>query len=1161
MYLKSINLAGFKTFADKTEISLSPGVLVLVGPNGCGKSNLIEAIRWVIGGSSARQVRGMDVGHVIFNGTDVRKPLSRASVELVLDNSDGASIERIARYKEISVRREVSRDGVSNYYLNGTLCRRSDITDIFVGTGLGQGGYAAIGQGRIASLAEGNTETLRGLIEEASGVSRYRIKRRQTENKIAHTHEHLEQVTEEQRHSAERVKELKAQTKHAEKYQRYTAQRDKLSGQQLALQARVALREQERVSAERAQLVQQQQGLETELETLKQQENTLLQQFEAERGKLDAAQVTFYEQKSVIKGVDERLTQRKQQQATCERELQGLKTDRDKQSAEMARCETALGTYGAEFEKFDGEYAACTAQTEELRAVSEKCDADVDAHDRALEACKEQVHSARIALMESQQGLQRVINDLNACHEKLKDLDREQERLTVFARSAKDDQPQAQDYARLEALGAQLRERTENAQSAFNETQARCHALDEEYAQLQEHKVRNALLTPVSHDKTLQAYLGLLRSEQLPMLVEHLSVDERWVKAVCLVLAQHLHAYMLEDVNALSKHLEDLPFIEHAWGFVHATDYIAPKIAPPEGGHWLSELVKSDGAPTNVLKGLCRDVVAVENTQSAFNMRAQLEGHQSVVSQEGVWLGHGFIRVASDARDNTQAIRDINTQFAQVGEQLQQARTQLARQRVTLEECQVAEKEHSDQLLAASVEEGRRSEQQKLLLNQKERMQEIADERDRLAERITSLEREREEVERRAGTAHDDEEKQLSERVREQQVERDKARNAARVAHADLEKSLNRAHELKLKQVDLRNTEKSDQQGLKYLTQQHEQNTRRAEELEAQLRDHQAVVAQLEEQISPQRDSQKQSEASLKSGQDILADIQTQQHQNRERARQTQQEYDNNKQAVADLDLSLGKLRINVEHAYKNIKTHHQDIDALMQELSETDSEANFERQKLSLETRIENLGPVNLAATQELATVSEKSDKMEKQKADVLASLDNLEKVMQRIDTDARKSFFNTVKRLNESLSHYFKKLFQGGDATLKVSGNDPWSGDVSFYARPSGKRNQMVQQLSGGEKTLLSIALVFAIFEFNRAPFCLLDEVDAALDDANILRFQKLLVQVSKNVQILCVSHNQLTMEHADYLLGVSVDDTGVSQVLGVDLEQHMSSQQNTV
>lgn len=1128
-----------------------PGMSVLVGPNGCGKSNLIEAIRWVIGGTSARQVRGTDMSQVIFNGSDARKSMARASVELILDNTDGEIASRFANYKEISVRRDVNRNGESGYFLNDTPCRRMDITDIFLGSGLGTNSYAIIEQGQIARMADSKPEQLRAFIEEAAGVSRYRVKRSSTEAKIERTLKNLEEVQNKQADRKQRMRELRAQIRIVEKSKRYRSECAELKAQQFALKARVTLKEQERVKQEHHATSGKKESVKTDLLNLEREEGELLEEFERANNTFNEAQAVFYQQKSTLERSEQSLKTHVERSEQCTRELTACGNARQKQLAKIAEEKANIEQVAEQLKRVETDYSARNTEVQQYRQDWQTCDSEVQKIEHALEEIDGQLEAARTLLRRAESECSEATQKQTLCKNHLRNLANERSRFSEQELTDSANKDEGNEYMRLQTQMKQLRADGKRLQHALAEAEKAFNLISKEHARLQHLSVQNASLKLATREQALRQYLEACKLNEMPMLIECLCIDDSWLKAICLVLEHHLHAYYLNDLDIAHMRLGERPNTETSWGFVTTPTVSASESSDaPKGAIWLHSMIKRDEAAGEVLASLCRGVMAVPNQQSAFDMRTSLGANESVVSRDGVWVGEGFVRFAGSVYDKALNVEALNKEFAEAEHQLQEAQQRLERERVALDEYRALETTRNETLLAASEAEGRRVERQNLHDKQRTRVAEIADEVASNEEALTGLAARGKQLDKALNEAQTHE-KTVSELKHGQQKLRDKARGVARTARIALDEYSERMRVLELERERLQSAAKSANQNIEHLNMSAKQDKARTETLENEVQEIKTHIVELQSTLKPELRTHKAHEQAVEKTHDALSEIQQKQRKYRERHSEAQHKHDNAKAALSDLDLRIRELQMVVDNSYQGIKNEGLEVSEIMQTLSASDSDASISKKIDQITMRIERLGPVNMVAVQDLEKESKALSLLEEQHKDVLASLDNLQQVMQRIDSEARKQFFDTVKRLDKCLLGYFKRLFNGGEVSLKVEGNDPWSGGVFFHARPPGKRNQIVYQLSGGEKTLLSIALIFAIFELNRAPFCLLDEVDAALDDANIKRFVLLLREVQKRVQLICVSHNPLTMEQGDYLLGISMKETGVSQVIGVNLE----------
>jgi chromosome segregation protein len=1158
MRLRKIRLAGFKSFVDPTTIAL-PGALVgVVGPNGCGKSNVIDAVRWVMGEVSAKHLRGDTMADVVFTGSNTRKPVSQASVELVFDNSEGRLGGRYASYAEISVKRQVTRDSQSVYFVNGTRCRRRDVVDIFLGTGLGPRSYAIIEQGMISRIIEAKPEELRDFLEEAAGISKYKERRRETENRIRHTVENLDRLSDLREELGKRLTHLKRQATMAEKYKVFKAQERELKAQLLGLRWREleasGRAQAERVSRQETALeaaVAGQREVETELEKRRIEHTEAGDRFnEVYRRVLEAgAEVARAEE--TIQGMGSR---REQLVQTLEREraalerarahledgerqlrelAEGLRTEepaleRTQQRAGQARLafrqsEEAMHAWQAEWEALTQRAAEPTqsARTEEARI-------------QHLEANLAQMRARREQLQAERAGLD--TGPLEArTHEIAESLSTA---LTAL------DQAESEAEAERGRI-ARLRERAEELGDALHDARERYQTARGRFASLQ-------ALQQEALGKSEQGIAGWLEAHDLtrcPRLAERLEVEPGWETAVERVLGAHLEAVCVEGVSALAADAAQLP--EGTLGLFEER----AGAAPPAPGSLGAKVLAPRGA--SVLLGVVR---IAETLEEALSARAGLAGGESVVTRDGVWLGPDWLQVSRgthdagviareteikslathlaaverDARATSSELEDVRERLVAAEESHAEAQAQVAtrhRELGTLRSEAGAVEARLEQLRARAGAIGAELGELGTREDAEERL--FAQARERLAR--SSAEAEQLSCERDAWLARREQHRRRLEEAREgwQSIRDDAYEIGLRVESM-------RTRSTALDEARARSREQSDALDARCAEVQREFEGLVGPLAEAQhsLESRLATRASLESEMKSMRSGMEEAE---------------------ERVRVLERERQAREARVAEEREQLDRLRMQSQETAVRRRTLEEQLEEsgaalqpLLGSLPEEATEPAWVDKVADIERRITRLGPINLAAIDEHRQQSERKEYLDAQNADLEDALTTLRSAIQKIDRETRARFKDTYEKVNAGLGRLFPRLFGGGQASLELTGEDLLDTGLAVMARPPGKRNASIHLLSGGEKALTAVALVFSLFELNPAPFCLLDEVDAPLDDYNVGRFCELVREMAQEVQFLIVTHNKITMELAQQLVGVTMNEPGVSRLVAVDLDE---------
>jgi chromosome segregation protein len=1159
MRLTTIKLAGFKSFVDPTTLHLPSNMTGVVGPNGCGKSNIIDAVRWVMGESSASRLRGDNLTDVIFAGSSARKPVSQATVELVFDNSDGVVVGEFARFNEISVKRLVSRDGASAYYLNGTRCRRRDITDLFLGTGLGPRSYSIIEQGMISQIIEARPEDLRVFLEEAAGISKYKERRRETETRIRHTRENLDRLNDVREEVDKQLEHLKRQARQAEQYQALKAEQREKDAQLKAL-------EHGRIEAE---LSVQREGLrdtETRLEALVSEQRHAEAQIETCRSQQHEAQETLNTAQGASFKVGAEIA-RIEQQIQHQREM-SLRLQR-------ARDDTA-----GSLQELVGHIAGDQAQIDELQLAIEIADPRLDQIKSDEQTRLDALRAAETALIDWQREwdayagaqaeasrgaevgrarIELLERQAQEAGRRRDALGQERQSLDVDALSATLQQMQeehAEQRAKVDALGDALEARKQ-AVTALQETQRMRQAeLADCRKGAQAARGRLASLEALQHAALGQekgAGLDWLRGQGLdgaPRLGEVLTVAEGWETAVETVLGALLEA---ATVDAPQDWLEAAAALEQG-RLALVSNSPGDDIEVHAGS--LAAKVQGPAAARRLLAG----IDALESLEDA-RAHVGADKGRAGITREGEWVGPGWLRLIRTgeaqrgALSREREIHGLREEIEQLAQREAELNAGLAELRSQLMEAEQQREDAQRSLYLAhrGVSElgGQLQGQQGKLESAQARLARIDAELAQLAETAeaahTGTREARAALEIAVGAMGELEtRRQTLEGGRSRLLEqRDFTRNAAR-------DSRDAGHQLALQLEAQRSRLHSLTQSMARMTQQREQLEARQSELMAQLASGDEPVEQLQRERQIALDQRVLAEKDLAAARASVEAIEAE-HRNYEQQRQrADQQALGLRDTLQRLRLEEQALALRAEGLVSGIVEAGLTLDEVVAGLPEGAEAERWQKSLTDIEAKIRRLEPVNLAAIQEYGEQAQRKEYLDAQNLDLTTALDTLEDAIRKIDRETRGRFKDTFDRVNSGIQELYPRLFGGGHAYLELTGEDLLDTGVAIMARPPGKRVSNISLLSGGEKALTAVALVFAIFRLNPAPFCLLDEVDAPLDEANVGRFCTMVAEMSEKVQFLFVTHNKATMEAAQQLAGVTMREPGVSRLVSVDLAE---------
>lgn len=1155
MRLKCIKLAGFKSFVDPTTVNFPSNMAAVVGPNGCGKSNIIDAVRWVMGESSAKNLRGESMTDVIFNGSNTRKPVTQASIELIFDNSDQTLLGEYASYAEISIRRRVTRDGQNTYFLNGTKCRRRDITDIFLGTGLGPRSYSIIEQGMISKLIEAKPEDLRNFIEEAAGISKYKERRRETENRIRRTQENLARLTDLREELERQLERLHRQAQSAEKYQEFKAEERTLKAQLGALRWR-DLNEQvgqkEKVIGDQEvafeALVAEQRSADASIERLRDGHHELSETFNQVQGR-------FYSVGGDIARVEQSIQHGQQRLRQLQDDLREAEKTRQETESHLGHDRTLLATLGEELERLAPEQEISAAAAEEATVGLE--DAEQRMHDwqQRWDAFNQQSAEPRREAEVQQSRIQHLEQSLERQGERQRRLSDERTQLAADPEDAailelgeqvaaielllEESQIQEQELAeRLERVRQSLQEST----AAQHQAQGELQRLNGRIASLE--ALQQAALDP--GDGTAQ-WLRQQGLEQRPRLAEGLRVQSGWELAVETVLGADLHGVLLDDVKGL-------PFEALEKGELRLLDLAAGAVSRP--GSLL------DKVETNVdLSYWLGRVRPVETLEQALNQRASLGEGESLISRDGYWVGRHFLRVRrGESADGGVLARGQELERLYVErETLEQRLAEIDEQLARLRDEQRQAEEGRDQVRRRLQDEGRRQGELKAQLSaQQAKVEQLTLRRRRLDEELAELAEQHAIEQEQLGEARLSLQEALdamavdTERRESLLAERDGMREKLDRIRQESRQHKDHAHQLAVRVGSLRAQHESTRQALERLDSQAVRLVERCEQLNLNLEEGAAPLEELRMRLEELLDRRMGVEDELKHARLALEDADRQLRDAEKRRTQAEQQSQLLRGQLEHQRMEWQALSVRRKSLQEQLHEDGYDLHGVLSTLPHDAAEKVWETRLEELAARIGRLGPINLAAIEEYQQQSERKRYLDDQNDDLVEALDTLENVIRKIDKETRNRFKETFDQINAGLQALFPKVFGGGHAYLELTGEDLLDTGVAIMARPPGKKNSTIHLLSGGEKALTALALVFAIFQLNPAPFCMLDEVDAPLDDANVGRYARLVKEMSEKVQFIYITHNKIAMEMADQLMGVTMHEPGCSRLVAVDVEE---------
>jgi chromosome segregation protein len=1165
MKLEKIKLSGFKSFVDPTVIPISGNLTAIVGPNGCGKSNIIDAVRWVMGESSAKHLRGGSMADVIFNGSSGRKPVSTASVELVFNNTDSKLGGEYSQYDTIAIKRQVSRDGTSVFMLNGSRCRRKDITDIFLGTGLGSRSYAIIEQGTISRMVEAKPDDLRVHIEEAAGVSKYKERRSETETRMKHTRENLERLDDLRDEVEKQIKHLQKQAEKAEKYTELKKQERQYRLELLAMRWNTYHQAAKQLDAKLQEVAHEHNRLFVELRDIDNNIEAKRADHKAQQQQTNSSQGDYYQIVAEVSGLEQTIKHSESSREQTIVEINRLRQQADQSLAELEADVQQLEEIKAAL--FEAEEALIVAEErqedvlynqQEVQQQKSAWQEQWETYRTISSSYKEQAEVQRVKTVQLEnqnRQLQIRLDKLHGERSELESSDLQSEIESLDTGIEIIETQRADLHQQLEDLHQQIREQRQQIKQYHDGLHTRRSEMQSVKGKitslelLQQHAMGK-------DNKHLSAWLESVDLVENRRLAEFLDVQAGWDTAVETVLGSYLEAICIESADQIIPGLqrltdESVMLVETG---AKTSGYANPTYTS------LLDKVKAPWDLSNLLAG----VYCVDDAETARTLSAQLKPHESVITPDGTWFGSGWIKIirAKDSKTGVlqrekelrllkQRQEELHIEIEAFEDQLETAETGLKDAEVTRESIQQQDNSLGSELSVKSAEfsaHSARLEHQQRRLEQvcndiDELSRETADNAETIAEYQLLLEQAEQSMEQQEQNKHSLE--ALNQELQSEQQRVDQSANEAR----------QQVYSIKAQIESLRSSETLTGKQLERLRLQHQQSVERIADLELNL--HQTLTPMDEEkkQLEQMVVDKEQMETRLKKQRQLQEDLEAEITRLSEEHIRVQRALEKQKEALDTIRFELQESKVRQQTVNEQLKEIDADVEQVLQSLPEQAEENSWKRTVDDLLAQIERLGTINLSAIEEYKAQSERMNFLNEQHADLIEALQTLDQAISKIDKESRLRFKETFDKINTGLQEKFPKLFGGGHAYLELTEQDELESGVNIIARPPGKKNSSIHLLSGGEKALTAVALVFSIFELNPAPFCLLDEVDAPLDDANVGRFSKMVEEMSASVQFLYISHNKVTMEIAKQLAGVTMKEPGVSRMVAVDIEEAVS------
>ncbi|HEY3300527.1 MAG TPA: chromosome segregation protein SMC [Methylophilaceae bacterium] len=1173
MRLTHLKLAGFKSFVDPTTLHIHGQRVGVVGPNGCGKSNVMESVRWVLGESSAKEMRGDSMDAVIFNGSGNRKPISRASVELIFDNSLGTAAGEWSQYAEISVKRVIERDKGSSYFINNTSVRRRDVADLFLGTGLGGRAYAIIGQNTISRIVEAKPEELRVFLEEAAGISKYKERRRETELRLRDTRENLIRIEDIRREMEKQITRLESQAQVTMQYHQFNDELKLLQGQLWLLKKRDASGVWEKSQRQVEKLVN---DLEFQMAALRKTESqleTLRQQNYASAEAVQVAQTQYYETNADVSNLENQVKNTQEARERLIQQIQQIVAQTQKIEAQQGLLITQLQQL--QQQQLDAETRESGVQATLLSAKA--------ALPQAMEALQlqQRLHNkAQATLTETEQNIRvettnltHIQRTLTELAQRIQRLASEQTQLQLPDVEVIKQKQSALDVASNEisvleksSLLAQQQEHT--LYETIKSLRADLLNDDRQLAQI------NAQITTLTkiqaslgHEAKLDQWLKTAQLEHLPRFWQVMRIETGWETALEAVLGARLNAVL--QSNSVGFKFDTRPpaslVVLQAIG---ESDKLSEASKHANWKAMVSAVQVTDDAWLPLVQSSLADVYLLENEVDITVARAALKHGELLVNALGdIYSHHGVVFHAAQSalhgvleRQNEldtlhNQLPELNQQHMQKTEALQQTEQRLKQAQQDYQAQQHALKTQTQIRYNLNLEIQRLQQQHQHVLD---RQKTLVNEQAQLQEKDKALQVDFQQKQRVIGELTADL-PNLSEQRKASLLNRQQAESALNLARDALQKAERLVQEEGFGKKLISNNINEVNNKINTCNEESISLLNRKNEAESLLEA--AKMEGLKANLEAALNLKQQREMALAEARNAMASAE-QELQTQERNRmQNEQLLHPLRDKLEQARLQEQQARLYFEQCQAGLEATGLNENDLMQILKSSSKVNEIEQQATSVQSQIEALGAVNLAAIQELASEKERKSYLDSQALDLEQAIATLEDAIHRIDKETRTRLQHTFDEANRHFGELFATLFGGGQAKLELLGDEILDTGMQVFAQPPGKKNSTIHLLSGGEKALTALALVFALFKLNPAPFCLMDEVDAPLDDSNTERFCNMVRKMSERTQFMFVSHNKITMEMAQQLIGVTMQESGVSRIVEVDIDAAMEMQQQTL
>ncbi|MGB0832897.1 MAG: chromosome segregation protein SMC [Psychrobium sp.] len=1158
MRLKHLKLAGFKSFVDPTVIPFTQSLSAVVGPNGCGKSNIIDAVRWVLGESSAKNLRGDDMSDVIFNGSNARKPVSVASVELLFDNSEGRAQGPWQQFSDIAIKRQVSRQGQSDYFVNGQKCRRRDIADLLSGTGLGPRSYSIIEQGTISRLVESKPAELRGFIEDAAGISKYKERKRDTLNRIKNSRDNLERLGDLHLELKTQIDSLETQAKDAQEYTALKAQERQLQTDIVVNRWQAFSRQLEQTQANLISGEQALAEIEQDADGAAQQDSDTESKLTALRSQLNQTNELYHQHQTDITSLSlniEHLIQAQSQSQHLSEQLTHKKASIDKQISEidvlisqhMTQIEQQQGDLAPQKDNVDRQKTLLTDKEQSLESIETKLFAL--GNERQQIVAEQQLLKQRLEGLNSQRV--KTHSQIELLNEKRVNLAKQQQALDPVAC---DERYQQAKHLVLQHEGESqdLQSKQQSLRQFLSDNEKALASVNQRIALLeQECKTTQQRLAQLSKDDDSQLNDYFNGHNQLWQIID---VEPKWQFACEQLLSAMSHGYLMPDID------------------VQAPQSVHVQLWPTENNKVLDDSLATkvnckDVSGRKIIDKLLGQVRCVEHDQQVSDLIKKLTDGQSLITPGGQYYSHGAFQLfgSNQQQDGVLTLRQhIATLKQSLSEECgQQEQLSILCHKTTAEIAELEPKiTKANAQLADYQLQANAAKQQWLLVQQQweHTASNLKEVEQQVSELTTS-----DGIDSTAISAINDSLAESKDKLAQSdhlldslKSEKQLEKQQAKRVQQKLDEVMHQLHqgELSLQKLEMQllndqrqraNLDTQSSQIKKEFTQLSEKLALGDDPLkakQAQLtvkKQAQHVLSNQRSQLQEQLSALESSRAEQSSARSVIEDKKAAQHKSNEQLR-----------------LKLETLKVKLQSQRQNAELSEREMAQRALEITDATDTKLWPERLDSIRNKLANMGAINLTAIEQYNEQKQRLDELTRQTDDLESGLQTLEKAIKKIDRESRDKFKKTFNSVNNDFQRLFPKVFGGGSAQLTLTDSDMLTAGVSIMAQPPGKKNSTIHLLSGGEKALTALSLVFAIFQLNPAPFCMLDEVDAPLDDANVDRYCNLVNEMSEKVQFIYITHNKVSMEMANQLTGVTMQEAGVSRIVAVDVDEAVSMAQ---